>query len=56
MFLVFFARTMSSHMNLTLLIFWYRFMFLGMHRHVEHRVDFMEWAPGLDSMLLLFLL
>lgn len=22
------------------------FMFLGMHRHVEHRVDFMEWAPG----------
>ncbi|KAG5551044.1 hypothetical protein RHGRI_009467 [Rhododendron griersonianum] len=22
------------------------FELLGMHRHVQHRVDFMEWAPG----------
>ncbi|XP_056163933.1 1,4-alpha-glucan-branching enzyme 3, chloroplastic/amyloplastic isoform X2 [Syzygium oleosum] len=22
------------------------FEILGMHRHVEHRVDYMEWAPG----------
>jgi 1,4-alpha-glucan branching enzyme len=24
-----------------------RFEILGMHRHMEHRVDYMEWAPGL---------
>lgn len=24
-----------------------RFELLGMHRHPEHRVDYMEWAPGL---------
>ncbi|KAK4420788.1 1,4-alpha-glucan-branching enzyme 3, chloroplastic/amyloplastic [Sesamum alatum] len=23
-----------------------RFEILGMHRHVQHRVDYMEWAPG----------
>lgn len=21
---------------------------MGMHRHRQHRVDFMEWAPGID--------
>lgn len=25
----------------------FSFEILGMHRHVEHRVDYMEWAPGL---------
>uniref|UniRef100_A0A2P2LZE8 Glycosyl hydrolase family 13 catalytic domain-containing protein n=1 Tax=Rhizophora mucronata TaxID=61149 RepID=A0A2P2LZE8_RHIMU len=24
----------------------YVFEFLGLHRHPEHRMDFMEWAPG----------
>lgn len=23
-----------------------RFELLGMHRHMEHRVDFMDWGPG----------
>ncbi|KAE8646063.1 1,4-alpha-glucan-branching enzyme 3, chloroplastic/amyloplastic [Cucumis sativus] len=34
----------NRHANLTDLSS--GFMFLGMHRHMEHRVDFMEWAPG----------
>lgn len=26
-----------------------RFELLGMHRNVQHRVDYMDWAPGLAT-------
>lgn len=25
---------------------------MGLHRHPEHRVDYMEWAPGLTLCLI----
>jgi hypothetical protein len=28
-----------------------RFELMGMHRHRQHRVDFMEWAPGIDRFM-----
>lgn len=30
----------------------FRFEILGMHRNVQHRVDYMDWAPGLANFCL----
>ncbi|KAG7024931.1 1,4-alpha-glucan-branching enzyme 3, chloroplastic/amyloplastic, partial [Cucurbita argyrosperma subsp. argyrosperma] len=41
-----FLRERTSRMKFTIVMRISRTCLLGMHRHVEHRVDFMEWAPG----------
>lgn len=35
-----------------ILLLFLRFEILGMHRNVQHRVDYMDWAPGLANCFL----